>query len=75
MQKLITQTNNSRARQRFKILTTMWKKGYGKLFNDDKKLQWYHTIDIKTNKLIPANKTRFLKTDMVARKLMTLEEW
>ena len=75
MRKLITKTKNSRARTRFRIIMGMIHKGYGKLFNDDKKLQWYHTIDIKTNKFIPANKTRFLKTDMVTRGLMTLEEW
>lgn len=67
--------NNSRARQQFRYIMAMIHKGYGRLYNDDKKLQWYHTVDITTNKFIAENKTRFLKTDMVASGLMTLEEW
>ena len=72
MQKLIS---NSRARTRFRYIMGMIRKGYGRLYNDDKKLQWYHTVDTNTKRFIAENKTRFLKTDMVTRGLMTLEDF
>jgi len=43
---------NTRARKRIEYAFRMGRKGYTRLRNDDRKLQWYHTIDMSTKKFV-----------------------